>query len=395
MCELNECMIREDLHWRQKSRIQWYPSSNLNTRFFHLSTIIRRRKNAIDLIKDDFGSWLSGHQQVSDCFVNFYKNHFTSQHPHPCHHIDLSGLIPHSISPDETESLCAIPSDDEIKSIAFSFASSKSPGPDGMLAIFYKSYWVTVGKEVIAMVQSFFASGLILKEMNHTFITLIPKTPNPSSVHQFRPISLCNLSYKIISKTLANRLKILLPKLITPWQAASIHGRNIQDNSIIAHEIFHTLHQKCTGSSGLAALNIDLEKAFDKVEWSFLLFIFKQFGFSEKWIQMIYQCISTPYSILINGSPEGFFTSSQGIHQGDLISPVLFILVTDVLSRLFLQKEIDGSLQGIKIARNCPLILHLMFVDDLVVFSRANQEDLQAIQYAYLNFRPDLGYLSI
>ena len=158
------------------------------------------------------------------------------------------------------------------------------------------------------MVQSFFASGLILKEMNHTFITLIPKTPNPSTVNNFRPISLCNISYKIISKTLANRLKILLPKLITPWQAASVPSRNIQDNSIIAHEIFHTLHQKHTGTSGMAALNLDLEKAFDKVEWPFLLSIFKHFGFSDKWIQMISQCISTPsFSILINGSLAGFF----------------------------------------------------------------------------------------
>ena len=205
---------------------------------------------------------------------------------------------------------------------------------------------------------------------------------------QFRPISLCNLSYKIISKTLANRLKSLLPKLITPWQATSIPGRNIQDNSIIAHKIFHTLHQKRTGSFGLAALNINLEKAFDKVEWSFLLSIFKQFGFSEKWIQMINQCISIPsYSILINGSPEGFFTSSRGIRQGDPISPFLFILFTDVLSRLFLQKETNGSLQGIKIARNCPPISHLMFVDDLVVFSHANQDDLQEIQSCLSQFQ--------
>ena len=238
------------------------------------------------------------------------------------------------------------------------------------------------------MVQSFFASGLMLKEMNHTFITLIPKTPNPSTVHNFRPISLCNISYKIISKTLANRLKILLPKLITPWQAAAGPGRNIQDNSIIAHEIFHTLHQKRTGTSGMAALNLDLEKAFDKVEWPFLLSIFKHFGFSDKWIQMISQCISTPsFFILINGSPAGFFTSNRGIRQGDPISPFLFILVTDVLSRLFLQKEADSSLQGIKIARNCPPISHLMFVDDLVVFSRANHDDLATVQSCLTQFQ--------
>ena len=321
------------MHWHQKSRNQWLTSTNLNTRFFHLSTIIQRRKNAIDFIKDENGTWLSRRHLVSDCFINYYKNLFTSRHTHPSHHIDLLDIIPHSISFEENEALCAIPSNDEIKSVAFSFASSKSLGLDSMSATFYKSNWGIVSKEVIAMVQSFFASGFMLKEMNHTFITLIPKTPNPSTVHNFRPISLCNISYKIISKTLTNRLKILLSKLITPWQAASILGRNIQDNSIIACEIFHTLHQKHTGTSGMVALNLDLEKAFDKVEWPFLLSIFKHFGFSDKWIQMISQCISTPsFSILINGSLVGIFTSNRGIHQGDPISPFLFILVIDVLS---------------------------------------------------------------
>ena len=136
LCELNECMIREDMHWRKKSRNQWLTSTNLNTRFFHLATIIRRRKIAIDFIKDENGTWLSGRHLVSDCFINYYKNLFTSQHTHPSHHIDLSDIIPHSISSKENEALYAIPSDDEIKSVAFSFASSKSPGPDGMSAIF-------------------------------------------------------------------------------------------------------------------------------------------------------------------------------------------------------------------------------------------------------------------
>lgn len=152
----------------------------------------------------------------------------------------------------------------------------------------------------------------MLKEMNHTFITLIPKTPNPCTTKQFCLISLCIISYKTISKILANRLKYLLPNLVSPWQAASVPGRNIY--SIIAHEIFHTMHQKISGSKGFAALKLDMEKAFDKVKWPFLLSIFKHFGFSDKWIHLINQCISTPtFSILINGSPASFFNSNRGL----------------------------------------------------------------------------------
>ena len=186
--------------------------------------------------------------------------------------------------------------------------------------------------------------------MNHTFITLIPKCPNPTTIHQYHPISLCNISYKIISKILANRLKSFLPDLITPWQTASIPGRNIQENSILAHETFHSMHQKHR-LCGVRCLKLDMEKAFDKVEWPFILAIFKHFGFSNKWINLINQCISTPtFSILINGSPKGHFKFHHGLHQGDSISPFLFILVTDVLSRLILQKEAEGLLNGIKIA---------------------------------------------
>jgi hypothetical protein len=105
--------------------------------------------------------------------------------------------------------------------------SNKAPGPDGMSPIFYKHYWHIIGGDVIEAVRSFFIRGYMLREVNHTFIALIPKTEKAASVNQFRPISLCNVIYKTISKILANRLKPLLHKLVSPWQAAFTPGRNI------------------------------------------------------------------------------------------------------------------------------------------------------------------------
>ena len=146
LMELNECLIQEELFWHQKSRNQWFTSSNLNTRFFHLS---------------------------------YYKNLFTSQLTLHSPHIDLLTLITPFVFDVENDSLWSIPSDQEIKDVAFSFGSYKAPSPDGMSAIFYKTYWNTICKEVIDSIKAFFADGHMLKEMNHTFITLIPKTPNP------------------------------------------------------------------------------------------------------------------------------------------------------------------------------------------------------------------------
>lgn len=129
------------------------------------------------------------------------------------------------------------------------------------------------------MVQYFFTHKHMLKAINHTYQVLIPKISNPKTPADYRPISLCNVSYKIISKILANRLKPLLPDIISPTQTAFVAGRHIHDNIIIAHEILFSMKRKKI-KKALVGLKLDMSKAFDRVEWSFFSFHLSAIGFS-------------------------------------------------------------------------------------------------------------------
>lgn len=204
-----------------------------------------------------------------------------------------------------------IPTDVEIKQAVFGMGTYKSPGPDGMSSTFYKVYWPIIGPDMISEVQNFFTTGRLKQAYNHTFLALIPKSNNASKVEQFRPISLYNVFLKIITKILSSRIRPILEHLIHPSQAAFIPQRSINDNIIINHEVMHYMNGK-KGSTGFMAIEIDLAKAYDRVEWHILCQILHKFGFCSKFIDMVSECISTShFSILLNGSPFGFFKAGR------------------------------------------------------------------------------------
>ena len=154
--------------------------------------------------------------------------------------------------------------------------------------------------------------------------------------------------YKIISKLLANRLKKVIYKLVSLWQTAFVPGCKIQENTILAQEILHAMKKK-KGKTSWMALKIDMEKTYDRLEWGFLEKVLHCFGFPSSWIQWVMQCVSTmSFSILINGSPFGFFRPQRGVRQGPL-SPFLFVLAAEVLARLIEKEASCNVIQGFKL----------------------------------------------
>lgn len=203
---------------------------------------------------------------------------------------------------------------------------------------------------------------------------LIPKSRQARLVSNYRSISLCNVSYKIVTKVIANRMKFILNDIIDECQSAFISGRFISDNMIIGQETLHFLQHKRKGKKGFIALKLDMSKAYDCVEWSYLSQVLRKLGFHEDWINLIMDCISTAsFSILINGEAVGIIKPSRGLRQGDSLSPYLFLLCTEGLSAM-LASACSHSLTGVAIARSCPSITHLFFADDSLIFLRATME---------------------
>ena len=158
---------------------------------------------------------------------------------------------------------------------------SKSPGPDGMPALFYQKYWDIVGSDVVSMVLNVLNSNISMADINKTYITLILKINNPAKMTDFRPISLCNVIYKFISKVLANRLNLVLPQIIYENQSVFLSESFITNNVLIAFELMHYLDHKREGKDCYMAIKLDMSKAYDKVEWGFIEQVMKKLGFHD------------------------------------------------------------------------------------------------------------------
>ncbi|KAL0322782.1 UNVERIFIED_CONTAM: hypothetical protein Sangu_1897500 [Sesamum angustifolium] len=207
------------------------------------------------------------------------------------------------------------------------------------------------------------------------------------TVAHFRPISLCNVIFKLASKTIANRLKPLLDHIISPSQSAFIPGRLITDNVLVAFELNHFLKNKRRGKEGHVAVKLDMSKAYDRIEWDFLENMLSKLGFHNRVVSLIMLCVrSVTYSFMLNGNSLALLNRREAFVKETSL-PLLFILCAEGFSCLLQAKEHNGDIRGVAVARRAPKVSHLLFADDTLIFCQATKEAMRCIRGFLRNTR--------
>jgi len=225
----------------------------------------------------------------------------------------------------------------------------------------------------------------MLPNYNANTLILIPKTPNADTVSQYRPIALANFKYKIISKILAGRVASIMPSIISPQQKGFIQGRQIKDCICLASEAINQLDKKAYG--GNLAFKVDIAKAFDTIEWPFLIKVLQAYDFNAifcNWIKIILE--SATMSISINGSQNGYFKCKRGVRQGDPLSPLLFCIAEEVLSRSITRLVEQGKLNLISSSRHHYIPSHVLYADDVMIFCKGNISSVDALKELFLEY---------
>jgi hypothetical protein len=261
--ELDELLEKEELWWRQHSRTLWLRHGDKNTKFFHKKASQRRRKNTIDCIKDPSGTIHINQEEIEAIFTSHFQDIFSSQQTTNIE--DIVQVASNIINQDMHDHLSKDFTAEEILNVIKDMKSLAAPGPDGLLAKFYHTYWDIIGDDITRETLNILNHDGNLQPYNNTHICLIPKTKKPVKPSDFRPIALCNVTLKIVTKTIVNRLKTILPNIISPNQSAFVPSRLITDNTIIANEIFHYLSQT-TRQTGYVSIKTDMAKAYDRLE---------------------------------------------------------------------------------------------------------------------------------
>lgn len=386
--EHERCLRMHEQYWFQRSRVNFATMGDRNSKFYHASAVTRGRRNLIGSLLQPNGEWLTKECDIKRAFISHFKAIFSAGPRltvQACYPPQLLLSLPR-VQEHTASILDSIPSAHEIFAAVMTLGPNKAPGSDGINAKLIQENWSEFGPAVISEVLLFFQTGAMKPEIARTNMVLIPKSLEANTVGSFRPISICNFIYKVISKVLAIRLKPLMRMCVSRSQCAFLPGRDITENIILLREILHSFKQKHYKRPEFC-LKVDLSKAFDRMNWDFLTEMLTLYGFPTRFTGWVMSCVkSAQFSLVFNGRSDGFFKPTCGLRQGCALSPYLFILGMDLLSRHLRHLLSANLLTGIKPAPSAAPLTDCLYADDLLIFGAATETEALRIRDALCSF---------
>ena len=369
--ELFKMYEEEENYWYQRAHGRWLLEGDLNTSYFHKIANGRKRKNTVLCLKNG-EDMVEGTKDLLDLATNYYKDLFG---PAPGNLFEISpGLWSpeERLNEEDNNNLSREFTCEEVKNALFSMDINKAPGPDNIPIEFYQHCWDIVKLDIMNLFNKFHQGSLDVQRLNYGVITLLPKMSDAETIQQFRPICLLRSIYKLITKTLTIRLEPYAPKLFSIHQNAFIKKRNIMDGIFSLHELMHHTHVK--KQVGIV-LKLDFEKAYDKVNWDFLLNCHRVRGFSEKWCSWTKMILyNGTVCVKMNNELGNYFQSAKGVRQGDPMSPTLFNMVAECLTKMVLSAQDNGLITGFAADIIDKGVAILQYADDTVLCIKHDPE---------------------
>ena len=250
--------VSATITWQQ-SRSRWLKDGDANSKYFHSMLSSRRRRNSIVSLMVN-GNLVEGVQPIRNAFFSHFQEHFAAQN---ILRLGAENLLFKQLSYAEGRSLILPFTEAEVKVAVWDCDSFKSPGPDGVNIGFIKDFWEDIKGDVMRFISEFHRNDKLSRGINSTFIALIPKVDNPQRLNDFRPIALVGCLYKILSKVLANRLRLIIGRVVSDTQTTFVKERQILDGILIANEVVDEAQKS---NKELILFKVDFEKAYDSVD---------------------------------------------------------------------------------------------------------------------------------
>ena len=369
-----------------RSRIRWAEEGESSSRYFLRLERKRGTENWIPAMKNPDGLIASSITDISDSWVSFYANLFTACDTDPLIQSSLLDQLSSTVS-SELAGLCeGCISVGEAFSALKGMAKSKSPGSDGLHAEFYLAFWDLLGSDLVEVYNASLVSGRLPLSQRGALISLIFKKGDRLEHKNWRPISLLNADYKLCARVLAGRLLKVIHAVVAPDQTCGVPGRYIGENVAFLRDIATFASE--TGTP-LAILSLDQEKAFDRVDWNFLLAVLRRMGFGPSfisWVRLLYTGIRS--SVLINGYTSNWFYPSRGVRQGCPLSPLLYVLSIEVLA---VALRSHPSIVGLRLPGiPTPLPVVSLYADDTSIISLSDCATIAAFE-VYTKFEAGTG----